>query len=74
MAVAVDYLTKNAEVKAIPDKKSSTVAHFFQENIIALHGCPRSVLSDNGGAFRGDFEELLEEYGIDHRVTPANHP
>ena len=74
IAVAVDYLTKWAEVRAIPDKKSMTVAQFFEEDIIARHGCPRIVLSDNGLEFKGDFSDLLVKYGIDHHFTTPNHP
>ena len=35
IAVAIHCLTKWAEVRAIPDKKSETVAEFFEEDIIA---------------------------------------
>lgn len=59
IAVAIDYLTKWAEVRAIPDKKSETVAEYFEEDITARHGCPRIVLSDDGLEFKGDFDELL---------------
>ena len=74
IAVAIDYLSKWAEVRPMPDKKSSTVALFFEEDIIARHGCPRIVLSDNGLEFKGDFDNLLVRYGIDHHCTAPNHP
>ena len=59
LAVAVDYSTRYANVKALPDKKSSTVAHFFEENIIARHGCPRSFRSDNGGEFTDSHQQTI---------------
>jgi len=74
IAVAIDYLTKWAEIRAIPNKEASTVAHFFEHDIIARHGCPRAVLSDKGLEFKGGFDRLLQKYGIDHHLTPPNHP
>ena len=74
VVVAIDYLTKWPEVRAIPDKKASTVSEFFFESIIARHGCPREVVSDNGGEFLAEFDELLQKWKIDHRFTAPNHP
>ena len=74
LVVAMDYLTKWPEVAALPDKSSTTVAAFFLREIIARHGCPKEVLSDNGGEFHGDFDALLQTYRIDHRLTSSNHP
>ena len=74
LVVAVDYLTKYAEVRAIPDKTASTIAAFFELDIIARHGCPRIVLSDNGTEFKGAFNNLLEEYGVDHKYTGIASP
>ena len=74
VVVAVDYLTKWPEVAAIPDKTSKTVAEFFLRDIIARHGCPKEVLSDNGSEFFGEFDQLLQNWYIDHRLTSPNHP
>lgn len=41
IAVAMDYLTKWAEVRVIPDEISSTLTRSFEENTIARHCCPR---------------------------------
>lgn len=53
LVVAVDFLTKWPEVAALTNKKAETIAAFFEDNIIARHGCPREVLTDNGTEFRG---------------------
>ena len=50
--VAMDYLTKWPEVLAVPDKTAQRVGDFFMEHIIARHGCPHTVLSDNGSEFQ----------------------
>ena len=74
IVVAMDYLSKWPEAHAIPDKTSKTVANFFLKDVIARHGCPKEVLTDNGGEFLGHFDSLLQQYHIDHRFTSANHP
>ncbi|KAL0027857.1 hypothetical protein WJX77_010987 [Trebouxia sp. C0004] len=45
----VDYLTKNVEARAVPNKASDTVADFFWEEIICRHGNVATVISDRGG-------------------------
>ena len=74
LVVAMDYLSKWPEVAALPDKTSAGVTQFFIRDIIARHGCPKEVLSDNGGEFMGDFDSMLQKYQIDHRYTSPNHP
>ena len=74
LVVAVDFLTKWPEVAALTNKRAETIAAFFEEYIIARHGCPREVLTDNGTEFRGDFDEMLDKYGIDHRRTSPQRP
>ena len=74
IVVAMDYLSKWPEAVALPDKKASTVKQFFMRDVIARHGCPKEVLSDNGSEFFGEFDELLQEFKIDHRLTSPNHP
>ena len=74
LVVAVDFLTKWPEVTALTNKKAETIAAFFEEYIIARHGCPHEVLTDNGTEFRGEFDEMLDKYGIDHRRTSPQRP
>ena len=70
----VDYLTKNVEARAVPNKASDTAAHFFWEDIICRHGNAATVISDRGGELSGSFEELLDRCFIDHRLTSPHHP
>jgi len=71
---AVDYLTKWPESKAIPNKEAGTILDFFMEFVVARHGCPDEVLTDNGGESLGIFDDALQEMGIDPYRTSANHP
>ena len=71
---AVDYMSKNIEAEAVPDKSSKTTADFFHREIICRHGTPVEVVTDQGGEFQGDFQALLDKFGIDHRMTSPYHP
>ena len=51
IVVAIDYLTKYIELDAIKDKNAETIANFLYEKIILIHGCPNTLLSDNGREF-----------------------
>lgn len=74
IVVAVDHFSKWVEAKAIPNKKSATMASFFLEDVIARHSLPRVCISDNGGEFEGEFDNLLNRFGIRHRLNSAYHP
>ena len=71
---AIDYMSKWIEAAAVPDKNSSTTADFLYRNIITRHGTPVEVVSDQGGEFKGAFQDLLDKCGIDHRLTSPYHP
>ena len=44
------------------------------EYVVARHGCPDEMLTDDGGEFLGKVDDALQEMGIDHQRTSANHP
>lgn len=48
----------------------------FLYHVLSMFGACAKVLSDQGTEFQGDFQELLEESFIDHRVTSKDlgHP
>jgi hypothetical protein len=75
IVVAVDYLTKWPEARAIPDATAESVAKFFYEDIICRHGCPKEIVSDNGSAFISQLvEKLLQQHQIKHRLISPYHP
>ena len=75
IVVAVDYLTKWPEARAIPDATADSVAKFFYEDIICRHGCPKEIVSDNGSAFISQMvEKLLQQHQIKHRLISPYHP
>jgi hypothetical protein len=67
IVVAVDYLTKWPEARAIPDAMANSVAKFFYEDIICRYECPKELVSDNGSAFISQMvEKLLEQHYVKH--------
>ena len=69
---AIDYMSKWIEAAAVPD--STTTADFLYRNITTRHGTPIEIVSDQGGEFKGAFQDLLDKCGIDHRLTSPCHP
>ena len=41
LVMCVELYSRWVEARAIPDQKSATVAKFFEEDILARHGCPK---------------------------------
>ena len=73
LIVAVDYLTKWVEARPVPSTDAQSTCRFVRENLVARHGVPKAIVSDNGAAFTADtFRRLCESFGIRHTlVTPA---
>ena len=51
IVVAIDYLTKWPEAKAIPEASAKEVSTFIFDDIICRHGCPYKMLSDKESHF-----------------------
>nr|GFA90630.1 reverse transcriptase domain-containing protein [Tanacetum cinerariifolium] len=72
--VAVDYLSKWVEEKALPTNDARVVCKFFK-SLFARFGAPRAIISDRGTHFCNDqFAKVMLKYGVTHRLSPAYHP
>ena len=73
--IAVEYLTKWAEAKAIKAADAKQTAIFLYENIISRFGCPQILVSDKGTHFLNEaIEEMTKLFQINHRKTTPYHP
>jgi hypothetical protein len=73
--VAMDYMTKWPEAKAVPVATAEETFQFIYEDIICRHGCPAKLLSDRGTHFNNQMvEKLLEKFGIKHVFSTPYHP
>nr|GEZ03292.1 reverse transcriptase domain-containing protein [Tanacetum cinerariifolium] len=72
--VAVDYLSKWVEAKALPTNDTRVVYKFFK-SLFARFGTPRATISDRGTHFFDDqFAKVMRKYGVTHRLSTAYHP
>ncbi|GJV74371.1 reverse transcriptase domain-containing protein [Tanacetum coccineum] len=72
--VAVDYLSKWVEAKALPTNDARVVCKFLK-SLFARFGAPRAIISDRGTHFCNDqFAKVMLKYGFTHRLSTAYHP
>ncbi|GJZ18853.1 reverse transcriptase domain-containing protein, partial [Tanacetum coccineum] len=72
--VAVDYLSKWVEAKALPTNDARVVCKFLK-SLFARFGAPRAIISDRGTYFCNDqFAKVMLKYGVTHRLSIAYHP
>nr|GFB39160.1 reverse transcriptase domain-containing protein [Tanacetum cinerariifolium] len=72
--VAVDYLSKWVEAKALPTNDARVVVKFLK-SLFSRFGTPKAIISDRGTHFCNDqFSRVMEKYGVTHRLSTAYHP
>ncbi|GJR52566.1 reverse transcriptase domain-containing protein, partial [Tanacetum coccineum] len=72
--VAVDYLSKWVEAKALPTNDARVVVKFLN-SLFARFRTPRAIISDRGTHFCNDkFSKVMSKYGVIHRLATAYHP
>ncbi|GJV89829.1 reverse transcriptase domain-containing protein [Tanacetum coccineum] len=72
--VAVDYLSKWVEAKALPNNDAQVVVKFLK-SLFARFGTPRAIIGDRGTHFCNDqFAKVMLKYGVTHHLSIAYHP
>nr|GEZ98762.1 reverse transcriptase domain-containing protein [Tanacetum cinerariifolium] len=72
--VAVDYLSKWVEVKALPTNDARVVVKFLK-SLFSRFSIPQAIISDRGTNFCNDhFTRVMIKYGVTHRIATAYHP
>ncbi|GKD89066.1 reverse transcriptase domain-containing protein [Tanacetum coccineum] len=72
--VAVNYLSKWVESKALPTNDARVVCKFLK-SLFARFGTPRAIISDRGTPFCNDkFAKVMLKCGVTHRLSTAYHP
>nr|GFB21176.1 reverse transcriptase domain-containing protein [Tanacetum cinerariifolium] len=72
--VAVDYLSKWVEAKALPMNDARVVVKFLK-SLFSRFGTPKAIISDRGTHFCNDqFARIMSKYGVTHRLSTAYHP
>nr|GEU32598.1 DNA-directed DNA polymerase [Tanacetum cinerariifolium] len=72
--VAVDYLSKWVEAKALPTNNARVVVKILK-SLFSRFGIPRAIISDRWTHFFHDqFTRVMIKYGVTHRLATAYHP
>nr|GEV82678.1 reverse transcriptase domain-containing protein [Tanacetum cinerariifolium] len=72
--VAVDYLSKWVEAKALPTNDARVVVKILK-SLFSRFGTPKAIIRDRGTHFCNDqFSRVLSKYGVTHRLSTAYHP
>ncbi|GJU73929.1 reverse transcriptase domain-containing protein [Tanacetum coccineum] len=72
--VAIDYVSKWAEVEALPTNDARVVVNFLKK-LFFCFGIPKALIRDRGTHFcNRQMEKILKKYGIHHRIATAYHP
>nr|GFB84153.1 reverse transcriptase domain-containing protein [Tanacetum cinerariifolium] len=72
--VAVDYLSKWVEAKALRTNDARVVVKFLK-SLFSRFGTPKAIISDRGTHFCNDqFSRVMLKYGVTHRLSAAYHP
>nr|GFA76510.1 reverse transcriptase domain-containing protein [Tanacetum cinerariifolium] len=66
--VAVDYLSKWVEAKALPTNNARVVVKFLK-SLFSRFGTPKAIISDRGSHFCNDqFLRVMAKYEVTHRL------
>nr|GFA08689.1 reverse transcriptase domain-containing protein [Tanacetum cinerariifolium] len=72
--VAVNYLSKWVEAKALPTNDARVVVKFLK-SLFTRFGTPKAIISDRETHFCNDqFSRVMAKYGVTHRLSTACHP
>nr|GEU55258.1 reverse transcriptase domain-containing protein [Tanacetum cinerariifolium] len=72
--VAVDYLSKWVEAKALTTNDALVVVKFLK-SLFARFRTPRAIISNRSTHFCNDqFVKVMLKYGVTHRLSTAYHP
>ena len=75
ICVFSDYNSRWPEGGPLKNKKTTSVAKLFIDEVVSRHGAPKVLLSDQGGEFMSDLVKDICAYLITSKVnTTAYHP
>nr|GFA15694.1 reverse transcriptase domain-containing protein [Tanacetum cinerariifolium] len=71
--VAVDYLSKWVEAKALPTNDARVVVKFLK-SLFSQFSTPKAIISDRGTHFCNDqFSRVMAKYRVTHRLSTTYH-
>nr|GEZ42046.1 reverse transcriptase domain-containing protein [Tanacetum cinerariifolium] len=71
--VAVDYLSRWVEAKALPTNDARVVVKL--KSLFSRFRTPKAIINDRGTHFCNDqFSRVMAKYGVTHHLSTAYHP
>lgn len=75
IVVAVDYVTRWAETRALPTADAAEIANFLVKCVLLRHGAPRQLTTVKGRCFTAEVtQKVLQALQTNHRTTTAYRP
>lgn len=75
LLVCTDNLSKYVVAVPLRNEVAETILHAFFNHVVAIHGCPRVVISDNGSNLVGEASrDFFRLFGIKRIHTSVYHP
>src|SRR5699024_4811949 len=71
--VIMDHFTKFVILVALRRKLSTLVARKVHKRLLCLFGAPRTIITDDGKEFKGEFEKMCSDWDIQHSPTLPYH-
>jgi len=73
--VAIDYLARWVEAKAVPDTSSAETIQFIETHLLYRHGWFSRLISDQGTAYSSkQFADFAKKCRFKHIMASAEHP
>ena len=73
--VAICHFTKFVVAEAVPSASAAEAARFWAHRVVAAHGSPARLLTDQGSNFMAElFQDLCKHLGVKRARTTAYHP
>jgi len=75
IVTATDAYSKWAFGYACPNARTDELISFLDDRVMAVHGCPKSIITDRGSQFTSaKWKEYVTRLGVEHKMTTPYHP
>ena len=72
--VCIEHFTKWVELIPLPSKCAKDATRALLEGVLSRFGAPAEIITNQGGKFKGEFQTLLAQQEITHRLASREHP
>ena len=72
--MAIDYFSRWIEAESFATLKAKQMVKFIKKSLIYRYGVPHHIVTNNGVQFQAEIAELLQRYGIEHRISSPYRP